>query len=305
MLQTRRRFMTSALTGAALATLPVGAARAEGFALNYILASSLYGQLPLKDILPEVAKVGATHIDLWPKKHGSQREELDAMGEEAFMALLAEHHVTPGIFTRYDLGAYNLLDEVKLAGRLGARLVIAASGGGASEGPDLKERIAAFVERLKPTTDAAEEAGVIVGIENHANALINSPDSLRYFAELATSPALGIAFAPYHLPQDGELQAQLIRAIGPKLSHFYAWEHGYGSKDPMPKARELQQLPGFGQFDFTPLLQAMKSIEYAGWTSVFMHPVPRGIPILPTIEETTATLNRSRAYLEDCIGKLA
>ena len=305
MAPTRRDFMRSALAGAALAALPLGAARAEGFALNYILASSLYGQLPLKDILPEVAKVGATHIDLWPKKHGSQREELDAMGEEAFMALLAEHNVRPGIFTRYDLGAMKLQDEVKLAGRLGVRMVIAASGGGSSEGPDLKTRVQAFVEQLKPTTDIAEEAGVIVGMENHGNALINSPDSLRYFAELATSPALGIAYAPYHLPQDPELQAGLIRDIGPKLSHFYAWEHGYGSKDPMPKAREMQQLPGFGPFDFTPLLQALKDIQYAGWTSVFMHPVPRGIPILPTIEESTAALNRSREYLDHCVAKLA
>ncbi len=305
MAPTRRDFMKSALAGAALAALPLGAARAEGFALNYILASSLYGQLPLKDILPEVAKIGASHIDLWPKNHGSQREALDAMGEEAFMALLAAHNVKPGIFTRYDLGAMKLQDEVKLAGRLGVRLVIAASGGGSSEGPDLKERVNAFIEQLKPTTDLAEEAGVIVGMENHGNALINSPDSLRYFAELATSPALGIAFAPYHLPQDPELQAGLIRDIGPKLSHFYAWEHGYGSKDPMPKAREMQQLPGFGAFDFMPLIQALKDIQYAGWTSVFMHPVPRGIPILPTIEESTAALNRSREYLDHCLTKLA
>ena len=37
----------------AAAALPWAAADAvEGFALNYILASSLYGTLPLKDILP-------------------------------------------------------------------------------------------------------------------------------------------------------------------------------------------------------------------------------------------------------------
>jgi len=306
MAPTRRDFLKATVAGAVASTLPSATAQAQAaFTLDYILASSLYGQLPLKDILPEVAKNGATHIDLWPKKHGSQREELDAMGEEAFMALLAEHNVTPGIFTRYDLGPYKLLDEVKLAGKLGARLVIAASGSGASEGPDLKERLTAFIEKIKPTTEAAEEAGVIVGIENHGNALLHSPDSMRYFAELATSPALGIAFAPYHLPQDPELQAQLIRDIGPKLSHFYAWEHGYGSHEAMPKAREMQQLPGYGPLDFLPIIQALKDTGYAGWTSVFMHPYPRGIPILPTIAESTAALNRSREYLEHCVGKLA
>jgi len=305
MTPTRRQFMRTALAGAAAAALHPGAARAEaGFKLDYILASSLYGQLPLKDILPEVAKVGATHIDLWPKRHGSQREELDAMGEEAFMALLAEHDVKLGIFTRYDLGPYKLLDEVKLAGKLGARLVIAASGGGASEGPDLKDRVKGFIETIRPTIEAAEEAGVTVGIENHGNALVQSPDSMRHFAELATSPALGIAFAPYHLPQDAALQAGLIRDIGPKLSHFYAWEHGFGSHKPMPKARELQQLPGFGPLDFVPILQALKDIDYGGWTSVFMHPTPRGIPILPTVDASTDALNRSKEYLEDCLTQL-
>lgn len=294
--------MKSALAAAAL---PGVAARAQGaFTLNYILASSLYGQLPLRDILPEVARTGATHIDLWPKKHGSQREELDTMGEEAFLALLAEHKVSPGIFTRYDLGPYKLDDEVRLAGRLGVKLVIAASGSGASEGPDLKERIQGFIERIRPTIDRAAAAGVTVGIENHGNALIQSPDSIRYFAELAPEAGVGIALAPYHLPQDPGLIAGIIRDIGPKLAHFYAWEHGHGSSEAMPKAREMHQLPGFGTLDFIPILQAMKDIGYSGWTSVFMHPFPRGIPILPTIPESTAAINRSREYLEHCVAAL-
>lgn len=304
MTTTRRQFMQQSLAAAAVA-LPFGAATAQtGFQLDYILASSLYGQLPLKDILPEVAKTGATHVDIWPKSHGSQREELDAMGEEAFAALLAEHNVKLGITTRYDLGPFKLQDEVAVAGRFGARIVVSGSTGYKGDAGGLKDAVKAFVEKLQPMADAAEAAGVVIGIENHGNALINEPDSLRYFAELATSPGLGIAFAPYHLPQDPALQAQLIRDIAPKLCHFYAWEHGYGSHKPMPRAREMQQLPGFGQLDFIPLLQALKDINYAGWTSVFMHPTPRGIPIMPTIAESTSALNRSKDYLEDCLTQL-
>ena len=33
---------------------------------------------------------GADAIDLWPRVHGNQREQLDAMGEPAFVDLLAE-----------------------------------------------------------------------------------------------------------------------------------------------------------------------------------------------------------------------
>jgi len=297
--------MKHSLAAVAAATLPLGAAQAQaGFALDYILASSLYGQLPVKDILPEVAKVGATHIDLWPKKHGSQREEIDTMGEEAFAALLAEHNVKVGITTRYDLGPFKLQDEIKIAHNFGARIIVSGSRGYKGDESGLKAAVQQFVEDMKPHTDQAEEAGVILGIENHGNALLHHPDSLRYLAELGASPAMGIAYAPYHLPQDPELQAQLIRDIGPKLCHFYAWEHGYGSHEPMPKAREMQQLPGFGQLDFVPILQALKDIGYKGWTSIFMHPTPRGIPILPTIEESTVALNRSKEYVEHCLTRL-
>jgi sugar phosphate isomerase/epimerase len=248
--------------------------------------------------------VGATHIDIWPKSHGSQREELDTMGEEAFMALLAEHNVKLGMTTRYDLGPFKLQDEIALAGRLGARIIVSGSRGFKGDLSQLKGAVQQFVEDMKPHTAKAEEAGVILGIENHSNALLNHPDSLRYLAEFATSPAMGIAYAPYHLPQDTKLQADLIREIGPKICHFYAWEKGDGCHQAMPKARELQQLPGFGPLDFTPILQALKDIDYAGWTSIFMHPTPRGIPIVPTIEGSTAILNWSKEYLEDCVTRL-
>jgi hypothetical protein len=46
----------------------------------------------------------------------------------------------------------------------------------------------------------------------------------------------------------------------------------------------------------------LADIHYQGWTEIFMHPVPRGIPILPTAAEVTAEINRSRAYLEKCLA---
>ena len=63
-------------------------------------------------------------------------------------------------------------------------------------------------------------------------------------------------------------------------------------------------MPGRGKLDFKPILAAMKEINYRGWTEIFMHPVPRGIPIMPTLEEVTAEINRARAYLEGCLREL-
>lgn len=298
---TRRAFcrMAAAVPAAAGAARWAAAAPAA-FGLRYALASSMYGTTPLAELLPEVAKIGAEHVDLWPAPHGNQREQLDAMGEEKFIALAAAHGVRLGMTTRYDLGPFRLQEELRFLQRLGGRLVVTGSSGPKNvAGAEAKAAVARFVEQMKPHLAVAEECGVTVAIENHANALIATPDSIRYLAELSPSPRLGIALAPYHLPQDEMQLARLIEELGPKLAHFYAWQYGRGCMRPMPKAEELEQMPGRGKLDFRPLLAALKKIAYGGWTEIFMHPTPRGIPILPTAAEVTAEINRARRYLQD------
>jgi sugar phosphate isomerase/epimerase len=297
---------------AALGGIPVRAER-EGtsrrqsgpFRLRYVLASSLYGRLKLEEIVPEVGKTGAQWIDLWPETHANQREQMDAMGHDRFAALLRKHGVRLGMTTRYDLGPFGLREEMKIVRRLGGSLVVTGSHGPKGlTGADCKKAVGNFVEKMKPHVAAAEELGVTIAIENHASALVASPESLRYFAELSSSPRLGIAFAPYHLPQDPHLLAQLIEDLGPKLVHFYAWQEGRGCMKKLPKSEELEQMPGRGKLDFRPILAALKKIGYQGWTEIFMHPVPRGIPIIETAGKVTEEINRARRYLEDalCVG---
>ncbi len=69
----------------------------------------------------------------------------------------------------------------------------------------------------------------------------------------------------------------------------------------LPKERELLQLPGRGELDFQPILQALADVDYQGWTEIFMHPFPRGIPIHPTADAVTAEINRSRDYLNQLL----
>ena len=56
----------------------------EPFSFRYLLGSSLYGYASIESILLEAPKLHCASIDLWPRVHGDQREQLDAMGEEAF-----------------------------------------------------------------------------------------------------------------------------------------------------------------------------------------------------------------------------
>lgn len=303
----RRHFCTTASTALATAALPqcLRGDDKTTFRLRYIVGSSMYGYTALSEILPDVPKTGATAIDIWPKSHGNQREQLDELGEEKFAALLKKHNVSLGCITQYKLGPFGLRDEMRLAQRLGCQtMVTGGKGPKGLKGTELKGAVAKFIEQLKPHLAVAEETGVTIAIENHANNLIDSADSLKWLAELRPSKHLAIALAPYHLPQYDSVLANLIRALGDSIAMFYAWQHGMGCHIKLPKEQELLQMPGRGKLDFAPLLSALKDIKYAGWTEIFMHPVPRGIPILDSTEAVTAEINRSRAYLQGILKDL-
>ena len=297
----RRQFCAIASATATAAVLPrlgCGAEEAD-FRLRYIIGSSMYGYTPLREILPDVRKTGAAAIDIWPKSHGNQREQLDELGEERFSALIKSHNVSLGCITQYKLGPFGLQNEMRLAQRLGCQTMVTGGRGPKGlKGTELKSAVAKFIEQLKPHLAVAEETGVTVAIENHANNLVDSADSLKWLAELRPSEHLAIALAPYHLPQDKRALSDLIRALGNSIAMFYAWQHGMGCAVKLPKEQELLQMPGRGELDFAPLLSSLRDIKYSGWTEIFMHPVPRGIPILESTAAVTAEINRSRAYLE-------
>jgi sugar phosphate isomerase/epimerase len=71
------------------------------------------------------------------------------------------------------------------------------------------------------------------------------------------------------------------------------------------KEIEMQQLPGLGRLDYRPIVRALRDIGFTGYVEIFMHPTPRGVPILPTAAEITVAINKSREYVEKCILEVA
>ena len=283
------------------------------FRLRYMVASCLYGGLDLDVILPQVPKAGADRIDIWAShaKPVTQREMVENIGHEAFLAKLDEHGLKLGCLTHYEAGPFGLQQDMSVARKLGGPGILLACGSRWAGKPiknpvpvEIKQGVRAFVDQLKPHVARAEETGTVIAIENHGASLIETPDSLRWLVEFETSPNLGVGLAPYHLPQDAEMIARLIEDLGNRIKLFYAWQHGMGAARKLPKEQELLQMPGRGSLDFTPIVGALKKIDFQGWTEIFMHPVPRGIPILDTAEEVTAEINRARRYLESCLASV-
>jgi sugar phosphate isomerase/epimerase len=302
-MQTRRDFIASGAALAAGGTLEA-VARAESkktFRLSYIVGACMYGTKPLAEILPEVRKCGAESVEFWARPHGNQREQVDKLGVDVVRDLLRKNRVRMGSMTCFKYGVFGMQPEMKLLKKLGGDMVICNTVGPRNlAGEPLKKAVKALAEKLKPHVEAAEEIGVRIGIENHSGTIINSPESQLMLMDLLPSEQIGMALAGYHMPQDPEVIGKHIVGLGKRLVHFQAWEHGMGCSKKLPKAQELMQMPGRGPLDFRPIVAGLKRIKYGGRVEIFMHPVPRGVPILETTAKVTAEINRARAYLDRC-----
>ena len=301
----RRTFIQRAAVAAGSLALPRLHAAAPAFKLNYLLGSAMYGDLPLATVIEETPRTGARFLDVWPRKWGTQREQMDEIGHEKVAKLLTKHNVKLAVSTRYDLGPFKLRDEMDIVKKFGGNVIVTGGVGPVGlTGSELKKAVREFVEKLKPHLAKAAESGISIAIENHAKNLIDSPDSLRWLVEFGQDQPLGVELAPYHLRQDASVVAGLIKDLGIQIKVFCAWEHGHGCMNPMPKDEELLQMPGRGTLDFRPILAALKAIRYTGFTEIFMHPTPRGVPILPTAAEVTVEINRARKYLESGLAAI-
>jgi sugar phosphate isomerase/epimerase len=290
------------------AVLPTAGRAEEKFALRYVLSSAMFGDLPLESVLAEASVTGAESVDIWRKVHATHREQITGMGDSAFQELLTKHKTKMSVSTCYPLGPFKQDEEMHWVKKNGGSMTVCGSGGMGEKDPvgeEAKKQVKAFFEKLKPHYELAEELGVTMAIENHKNAMLSSPDSIRYFVELNPSKNVGIAFAPHHLYDAVDDIPKLIRDIGrEQLPFFYFQEHHPSSKTKMAKEEELKQMPGFGSLDYVPILEALKEIRFDGLSEIFMHPVPRGIPMLPTAKEISAVINESREYLEACLTKV-
>jgi sugar phosphate isomerase/epimerase len=296
------------LMTAAGAVPALAQAQSEAFAIRYVLSSAMYGYLPLDEVLPEVAKTGAGSVDIWRLRHANHREQITEMGDEAFQEELLNHKTTMSVSTCYPLGPFEQDDEMRWVEKNGGYMTVCGSrshGEKDPKGEEAKRQVKLFFEKLKPHYELAESLGITMAIENHKNSMLSSPDSIRYFVDLNPSKNVGIAFAPHHLHDAIDEIPGLIKHCGKEnLPFIYFQEYHMSSKAEMVKVEELKQMPGFGSLDYVPILAALRDVDFNGLAEIFMHPTPRGEPMLPTATEITQVINHSREYLTDCLAKL-
>ncbi len=268
--------------------IPVGtagaAAKAVAWRMRLSTSSIHFLHLPIEQACARIARMGYEAIDIWSAHSNCPHldEVADRLGPDGLKALLAKHKLKLFAFSVYK-GGYPRY--AKLLGKAGGG--IAVRGSARPDKPkELRGRMRAFLESLKPEIELATKHGSYLAIENHGGALLNSLDSFKAFVDLNPSPRLGIALAPYHLQASKVSVEEAIAVCGKQLLFFYAWQ----------QAKGIKELPGHGPTDFTPWLAALAKVGYRGYVNPFTHG-----DLAP--EAMSAALVRSRDYLKTCHRK--
>jgi sugar phosphate isomerase/epimerase len=250
-------------------------------------ASSIaFARLPIEQACERIAGLGFEAIDIWSAHAGCPHldDVQTRLGPDGLRALLERRKLSLYAFSVY-AGGYPRYAE--LLGKAGGGVAITGSAAPCDPN-ELRPRMRSFLEALKPQIELAEKYDSHLAIENHGQALLDSIDSIRAFVDLNTSPRLGLALAPFHIQARGESVPEAIRAAGPSLRFFYAWQH-----DP---AMSVRQLPGLGPTDCAPWLAALAQVEYRAYVNPFLHDEPAP-------DEAASALARSRDYLRECYRK--
>jgi sugar phosphate isomerase/epimerase len=288
----RRSFLaTTAGAAAAAAGAPalLAAGRmafgAEGrWPMRLSTSSIQFAALPFEKACQRIAEMGFEAIDIWSAFGGCTHldDAQKRLGPDGLKGVLEKNKLKLYAFSVY-VGGYARYAE--LLGKAGGGVAVHGSAG-PCDPKELTTRMKAYLEALKPEAELAEKYNSYVAVENHGGALLNSVDSFKAFADLNTSPRIGIALAPYHVQAGKEKVEDAIAAAGKHLFFFYAWQHSPGT----------QQLPGIGPTDCTPWLAALAKVGYRWYVNPFMHGEPPP-------DEMAAALAKSRDYLRQCYAK--
>jgi sugar phosphate isomerase/epimerase len=287
-MRTRREFLGAAACGvaagwaAAESTATVGAAPAATPKWQMRLSGSSinFSKLPIERACERLAAAGFEAVDVWSAHAGCPHldDVQKRLGAEGLKEVLAKNKLKLYAFSVY-AGGYPRYAE--LLGKCGGGVAIRGSAG-PCDPTDLRPRMKAFLEALKPEVELAEKHNSRLAIENHGGSLLDSVDSFKVFVNMNKSLRLGIALAPYHVQALKQSVPEAIAACGRQLLFFYAWQLAPG----------LGQLPGHGPADFAPWIAALAKVDYQGYVNPFLHDEPA-----PDV--TSAALAKAREYLRE------
>ena len=172
-----------------------------------------------------------------------------------------------------------LLRAIDIAHALGARCVRTYAGR-ETGGPGRADRFRRLVEAVRGPAEAAAQAGVRLGFENHFNTLADSAKATLEAIRAVNHPAMGIVYDQANLTMLGaEEYQEAIRLQAPYLIHVHVKDLRFKDSLPTtisgavealpPDAKPTVSLPvGEGVLPWGDILAELKAFGYDGWLSI-------------------------------------
>lgn len=242
------------------------------------LCNEVFKESPLEEGLKAIRRVGYDGVEVAPFTLSDdpaaisphRRKELRRFFQDlslqfvGFHWLLATprglHVTTPDPVVRERSWRY-LARLVELCSDLGDGGVMVFGSGkqrSTTGGSTVTEAKARFREGLARLALLAEDLGVTILLEplsrRFCNVVTTLPEAVEIVSEIG-SRALATTLDVRHAVAESQTPERLVRDYFPYLKHVHLNEPDGG-------------YPGSGDFDFLPLLKALKEVRYQGWLSV-------------------------------------
>ncbi len=138
-------------------------------------------------------------------------------------------------------------------------VVITGIGGKRGDLPEQQDRL---IERLRGLGEYADTRGVIVALEAHIDAAVETPDQIVSLLQQVASPAIRANFDISHFNVLGIPVEESVAKMVPYAAHT----HVKDERGLHPDYAYL--IPGEGKFDYVRYLKAMQTHGYTGFISV-------------------------------------
>lgn len=259
--------------------------------------------VPIDVSIPHLAFLGFDGIELTIiQRFTTELSTLDSAERKRIASLLEEHNLAlPAIAAHSNLmdvdveshkrNMWRLKGGVDLAIDLAQGDNIAAvnttTGGKPGEWDTKKDFLC---ERVGELVDYAASKGVIIAMEPHIGAIIDTPAKVLELLEIIDSPYLKVNFDISHFDIVGMSTEETVSALAPVSVHTHV-------KDQRGISPDFEFLiPGEGEFDYVEYLKAMQQHGYDGFITAevsFMVQARKDYDPLAAADLTYETLSKA------------
>ena len=259
--------------------------------------------VPIDVSIPHLAALGFDGIELTIiQRFTTELSTLDSAERKRIASLLEDHNLAlPAIAAHSNLmdvdveshkrNMWRLKGGVDLAIDLAQDDNIAAvnttTGGKPGEWDTKKDFLC---ERVGELVDYAASKGVIIAMEPHIGAIIDTPAKVIELLEIIDSPYLKVNFDISHFEIVGMSTEETVAALAPVSVHTHV-------KDQRGISPDFEFLiPGEGEFDYVDYLKAMQEHGYDGFITAevsFMVQARKDYDPLAAADLTYKTLSKA------------